>query len=165
MRRQAIFATVACALISIAGCSGSSQGSSSSSSSSSTSTESSPSPTTAPMHTALPSTAKTPVTFNFNDVAVATGGSNTLRLGFDIANKSSDPQLCDPSEFYVQLDDGTVIAADGSADNTCDPNTVDPSGSGKGVMYFDLPHTYTGGVTMFMVVDDAIVGQSNTTVK
>ena len=96
---------------------------------------------------------------------MATGGANTLRLGFDIMNNSQDPLLCDPSEFNVQLDDNTVIAADDSADNSCDPNSVDPKSTGKSVMYFDVPSNYTGNVTMFMVVDDVVVGQGTTTVK
>jgi hypothetical protein len=139
----------------LAGCSGSSQSSSSSS----------PSPSAAPARTAMPDGTKTPVTFTFTDVAVATGGSNTLRLGFVIVNGSADPQLCDPSEFSIQLDDGTVIQADDSADNSCDPNSVDPSSSGKVVMYFDLPGSYTGGLKLIMIANDAIVGQGSTTVK
>jgi len=152
MDRIVTAAVCASALVMVAGCTGSSQGSSSAS----------PSP---PDHTALPSSAKTAITFNFNDVAISTGGANTLRLGFDIANGSNDPLLCDPSEFNVQLSDGTVIAADASADDSCDPNSVDPQSSGKAVMYFDLPSPYTGTLTMFMVVDDAVIGQGSTTLK
>ena len=152
MNDRIVTAVCVSALVLAAGCTGSSQGSSSAS----------PSP---PDHTALPSSAKTAITFNFNDVAIATGGANTLRLGFDIENGSNDPQLCDPSEFNVQLSDGTVIAADASADDSCDPNSVDPKSSGKAVMYFDLPSAYTGTLTMFMVVDDAVVGQGTTTLK
>ncbi|HYK53790.1 MAG TPA: hypothetical protein VEV38_09700 [Candidatus Eremiobacteraceae bacterium] len=141
---------VACsAALMLAGCSGSGSGSASAS----------PSP---PDHTALPATSKTLVTFQFNDVAIASGGSNTLRLGFAITNASDDPLLCDPSEFNIQLSDGTVIAADGSADDTCDPGSVDPHADGKATMYFDLPHAYTGPVIMFLVVNDAVVGQSTT---
>jgi hypothetical protein len=135
----------------------------------SSSSSSSSSPTAAgaatPSHTALPASAKTPVTFGFTDVEVATGGSNTLKMTFTIANGSKDPQLCDPSEFSVQLSDGTVIDADGSADNSCSPDTVDPNGSGTATMYFDLPSAYTGVVTMFMVTNDTVVGQGTTTLK
>src|SRR5438128_1851836 len=138
----------------VAGCSGSS---SQNSSSTSTTTGAA-----TPAHTALPSNAKTPVTFNFSDVSVATSAANTLRLGFDTTNNSQDPLLCDSSEFYVQLDDGTVIPADGSAENSCDPETVDPNSSGKVVMFFDLPKSYTGGVTLFIVINDAVVGQGTT---
>jgi hypothetical protein len=141
------------AALGLTGCTGSSQSSAS------------PSPSPAPLRTALPSGTKTPITFNFSDVAVATAGVNTLRLGFAISNNSKDPQLCDSSEFYAQLDDGTVVPADGSADNSCSPDSVDPNGIGKATMYFDLPHQYTGGVTLFMVVNDAVIGQSSTTVK
>lgn len=164
MRRFAILAVI-CGVVCVAGCTGSSQSSSSSSSSESASSAASASPSAAPLPTALPSSAKTPVTFNFTEVAVATAGSNTLRLGFDIANRSNDPLLCDSSEFYIQLDNGTVVPADGSADNSCDPNSVDPGSTGKSVMYYDLPSGYTGGVTQFIVVNDNVVGQSTTTVK
>src|SRR5579863_9820807 len=116
------------------------------------------SPAASPAHTALPAGAKPQITFAFNDVAVASAGSNALRLGFAITNSSDDPLLCDPSEFNVQLSDGTVIAADAGADDTCDPNSVDPHSEGKGVMYFDLPRAYTGPVTMFLVANDVVVG-------
>jgi hypothetical protein len=125
----------------------------------------SPSSSAAPMHTALPAGTKTPVTFTFSDVAVASSGAHTLRLGFSIVNGSKDPQLCDYSEFAVQLDDGTVVPADGSAENSCDPDTVDPNSSGKATMYFVLPRAYTGNVTLMMVTNDVVVGQGTTTLK
>jgi hypothetical protein len=128
------------------------------------SASSSPSPSAAPAQTALPSGTKTPVTFSFSDIAVAAGGSNTLRLGFTIVNATDDPQLCDSSEFSIQLSDGTVIAADDSADNTCTPNTVDPRSTGTATMYFDLPHPYAGDVTMMMNIDGNIIGQGTATV-
>ena len=143
----------AAAALGLAGCTGSSQSSAS------------PSPSAEPLHTALPSGTKTPITFSFSDVAIATAGANTLRLGFSIVNDSKDPQLCDSSEFYVQLDDGTVIAADGSAENSCSPDSVDPNTTGKATVFFDLPHQYTGNITLFMLVNDAVVGQGSTTVK
>lgn len=140
------------ATIAVAGCSGGSGGASNS-----------PSPSPSPAQTALPAGTKTPVTFTFTDVAVATGGNNTLRVGFTIINSTDDPQLCDPSEFSIQLSDGTVIADDDSADNQCTPNTVDPRSTGQAQMYFDLPHPYTGDVTLMMIVDDKVVGQGTTT--
>lgn len=146
-------------LLCVTGCSGSSQSSSSSSSSTTTTSAS------APAHTALPSNQKTPITFSFTDVSVATDGANTLRLGFDVANKTQDSLLCDPSEFYLQLGDGTVLAADQSADNSCTPDSVDPGATGKSVMYFDLPSSYTGPASLFIVINDAVVGQSATTIK
>ena len=152
MARSLRAAAFAAALALASGCSGSGQGSASAS----------PSP---PDHTALPATSKTLVTFQFNDVAVASGGSNTLRLGFAITNSSDDPILCDPSEFNIQLDDGTVVTADASADDTCDPNSIDPHSDGKATMFFDLPHPYTGGVTMFVVDNDTVIGQGSTTLK
>jgi cytoskeletal protein RodZ len=166
MRRHGLWAIAFCAILCVAACSNTSQNSSSSSSSTTSSSAPASSATSAaPVHTALPDSAKTPVTFNFTDVAVATAGSNTLRLGFDIANNSKDPLLCDSSEFYAQLSDGTVLPADGSADNTCDPNSVDPNSAGKAVMYFDLPHQYTGPLIVFLVVNDAVIGQGTTTMK
>jgi hypothetical protein len=163
MRRHRLWAIAFGAILCVGACSNSSQNSSSSSSSTTSSSGSASS--AAPMHTALPDSVKTPVTFNFTDVAVATAGSNTLRLGFDIANNSKDPLLCDSSEFYAQLGDGTVLPADGSADNTCDPNSVDPASAGKAVMYFDLPHQYTGPLIVFLVVNDAVIGESTATLK
>src|SRR5579859_4435956 len=127
MMNRSIVVSACSVVIAIAGCGGSGSGSSSAS----------PSP---PDHTALPTTSKTQVTFQFNDVAVATGGSNTLRLGFAITNASDDPLLCDPSEFNIQLSDGSIVTADASADDTCDPGSVDPHADGKATMFFDLPH-------------------------
>jgi hypothetical protein len=151
-RQRSISSIIAAAAIALAGCSGGSG-----------SASSSPSPSPSPAQTALPAGTKTPVTFTFTDVAVATGGSNTLRLDFTIINSTDDPQLCDPSEFSIQLSDGTVIADDDSADNQCTPNTVDPRSTGQARMYFDLPHPYSGVVTMMMIVDDKVVGQGTTT--
>lgn len=149
----------ACAIVvfCLAGCGGSGGGGGNASSS--------PSSSAAPTHTALPAGTKTPVSFTFSDVAIASGGANTLRLGFTIQNQAQDPALCDYSEFAVQLDDGTVVPADGSAENVCDPDTVDPNTSGKATMYFDLPHPYTGNVTLTMVVNDAVIGQGTTSIK
>jgi hypothetical protein len=147
---RSIVAAACSAAVVLAGCTGSGSGSSSAS----------PSP---PDHTALPATSKTQVTFQFNDVAVATGGSNTLRLGFAITNASDDPLLCDPSEFNIQLSDGSIVTADASADDTCDPGSVDPHSNGTATMYFDMPHPYTGPVILFMVVNDNVVGQGATT--
>jgi len=155
MPRHGLFAIVASAIICCAGCGGGSgQGASSS-----------PSPSAEPVLTALPAGTKTPVTFAFSDVSVATAGANTLRLGFSIANASSDPLLCDVSEFSLQLADNTVLQADSSADSSCDPDTVDPNSSGKAVMYFNLPSGYTGAITLFMIVNDVVVGQGSTTIK
>lgn len=155
MHRLGILAITVVATVCLAGCGGGGgQGASSS-----------PSPPAVPLHTALPPSAKTPVTFNFTDVAVASAGSNTLRLGFDIANNTSDPLLCDASEFSLQLDDGTVIEADSSADSICTPDTVDPKSSGKATMFFNLPKSYTGGAILLLVVNDAVIGQGSTTVK
>ena len=155
MHRHGLVAIAVGAIVCLAGCGGSGgQGASSS-----------PSPAAAPVHTALPPTAKTPVTFNFTDVSVASGGSNTLRLGFDIANGTSDPLLCDSSQFSLQLDDNTVLQADGAADSLCNPDTLDPKSNGKAVMFFNLPKAYTGGATLFLVINDDVVGQGLTTIK
>jgi hypothetical protein len=149
---RSIVVSACSVVIAIAGCGGNGSGSSSAS----------PSP---PDHTALPTSSKTQVTFQFSDVAVATGGSNTLRLGFAITNASDDPLLCDPSEFNIQLSDGSIVTADASADDTCDPGSVDPHADGKATMFFDLPHPYTGPVILFMVVNDNVIGQGTTSLK
>ncbi|HME81311.1 MAG TPA: DUF4352 domain-containing protein [Candidatus Eremiobacteraceae bacterium] len=101
----------------------------------------------------------------FDDVAVTTGGAALLRLGFSIHNISKDPVQCDPSEFSIALSDGTVITADQSAENKCDPDSLDPGVTGKAVVYFDLKPGYTGPITMSMTANDAIVGKGDTTVK
>src|SRR5579864_7546281 len=75
-----------------------------------------------PAHTMLPAGTKTAVTFQFTDVAVASGGGHLLRLGFTMNNGSGDPQLCDSSLFSLQLSDGTVLDADASANAQCDPD-------------------------------------------
>jgi len=113
----------------------------------------------------LPAGTKTAVTFQFTDVAVASGGGHLLRLGFTMNNGSGDPQLCDSSLFSLQLSDGTVLDADASANAQCDPDMIDPGSQGKSTMYFNLPKDYTGPVTLFMVVDDKIVGQGTTNVQ
>jgi len=155
MHRHGLLTITAAASICLAGCGGGNgQG-----------TSSSPSPSAAPLHTALPASTKTQVTFNFTDVAVASAGSNTLRLGFDIANGTTDPLLCDASEFSLQLDDNSVIEADGSADSICTPDTVDPNSNGKAVMFFNLPPSYSGGATLILVVNDAVIGQGTTSIK
>jgi len=154
MHRHGFLAIAVVAIVCLAGCGGSGgQGASS------------PSPSAAAAHTALPNGAKTPVTFNFTDVSVASSGSNTLRLGFDIANGTNDPLLCDVSEFSLQLADNTVLEADSSADSTCDPDTVDPKSNGKAVMFFNLPASYTGSATLLLIIDDQVVGQGSTTIK
>lgn len=150
MRSATAATLVAGALLCSAGCGGSA------------SSSASPSPSPSPLQTALPAGTKTPVTFTFSDVAVATAGNNTLRLGFTIVNAADDPQLCDASEFSVQLSDGTVVSADDSADNTCTPNTVDPRSTGTAIMFFDLPRPYTGPLTLMMNIDGTIVGQGST---
>jgi hypothetical protein len=154
-RRLAIISAACAAAMFLTACTGGGSGGASAS----------PSPSAVPAQTALPANAKTPVTFTFSDVSVATAGAHTLRLGFTLANGSADPQLCDPSEFSIQLDDGTVIQADASADNTCTPDSVDPSTTGNVTMFFDLPASYAGGVTLMMIVDDKIIGQGSTTLK
>lgn len=105
------------------------------------------------------------VTFDFNDVSVTTSGPTILRLGFVIHNNSKDPVQCDPSEFSIQLSDGTVVAADQSADNKCAPDFIDPHTTGNGLVFFDLATSYTGPVTLSMTAGDAVVGKGTTTLK
>ena len=107
---------------------------------------------------------KTPVTFQFKEVAVSTQSAPVLRIGITIMNGSSDPLLCDPSEFSVRLSDGSMVAADTSADSICTPTTVDAKGTGDATMFFDLKAPYSGIVTLLMTVDNAVVGLGQTQV-
>lgn len=100
------------------------------------------------------------VTFQFSDVAVTSTG--LLRLGFTMANAGGDPVLCDASEFSIQLSGGLSIPADTGAEDTCDPDTVDPGSSGKAVMYFDLHQQYTGPVKLLLTANNAVIGQGTT---
>lgn len=108
-----------------------------------------------------PSLANGPTTtnFNFTDIAITTSGAPVLRLGFDIKNNGKDPLLCDPTEFTIQLSDGTTIPADTSAENTCNPDTVDPAATGKAVMFFDLKSAYAGPVTLIMTANGGVAGK------
>jgi hypothetical protein len=105
------------------------------------------------------------VDFNFSDVAVTTSGAPLLRLGFSIHNVSQDPVQCDPSEFSITLSNGSTIQADQSADNKCDPDSIDAGATGQAVMFFDLASGYTGTVTLSMTTNDTIVGKGDTQVK
>jgi hypothetical protein len=108
--------------------------------------------------------AKEFVTFDFTDVAVSTGGSPVLRLTFNAKNGSNDPLLCDESSFSLELQDGTVLPPDAGAQNVCDPDSIDPSGTSKVVMFFDVPNGYSGPVTLLMrTSDNTLVGQGTTT--
>ena len=110
--------------------------------------------------------AKEFVTFNFTDVAVSSGGSPVLRLTFDAKNGSSDPLLCDESSFSAELANGTVLPPDAGAQNVCDPDSIDPNGTSKVVMFFDLPSGYNGPVMLLMrASDDTLVGQGTTNVN
>ncbi|MBC5805714.1 MAG: hypothetical protein DLM53_08325 [Candidatus Eremiobacter antarcticus] len=100
------------------------------------------------------------VTFQFSDVAVTNTG--LLRLKFTMANAGSDPILCDASEFSIQLSGGLSIPADPGAEDTCDPDTVDPGSSGKAVMYFDLHRQYVGPVKLLLTANNAVIGQGTT---
>jgi hypothetical protein len=115
--------------------------------------------------TTAPLPLKTKVMFNLNDVSVSTSGPPILRLGFTIHNISKDPVQCDPSEFSVQLADGTVVQVDESAENKCTPDSLDPKAAGKAVVYFNLPTNSPGTVTLSMTANDAVIGRSTTTVK
>jgi len=112
-----------------------------------------------------PLPVKTAVMINFNDVSVSTAGPPILRLGFSIRNISKDPVTCDPSEFTVQLPDGTTVNVDESAENKCDPDLLDPGATGKVIVFFNLPTGSPGTVVMSMTANNAIVGRQSTTVK
>ncbi len=102
---------------------------------------------------------KTPVIFEFSDIAVTTSGPTLLRLGFTLRNGTKDALLCDPSEFSVVLSTGDIVNADTSAENICQPDTVDPNVIGKATMFFDLKSAYSGPVTLVMTIDNKVVGR------
>ena len=105
------------------------------------------------------------VDFAFSDVSVSTGAVPILRLGFTVHNFSKDPVQCDPSQFSVQLTDGTTIPVDDSAENKCAPDSIDPGTTGTAVAYFNLKNAYTGPITLIMNAGDATVGKGTTTIK
>ena len=112
-----------------------------------------------------PLPVKTAVMINFNDVSVSTAGPPILRLGFSIRNISKDPVTCDASEFTIQLPDGSTVSADESAENKCDPDLLDPGTTGKVTVFFNLPTSSPGTITMSMMANNAIIGRQSTTVK
>jgi hypothetical protein len=118
-----------------------------------------------PAASTAPLPLKTAVTFNFDDVGISTSGPPILRLGVTIHNISKDPVQCDPSEFSVELTDGTVVKVDESAENKCTPDSLDPGATGKAVVFFNLPTNTPGTVTLSMTANDAVVGRSTTAVK
>ena len=118
-----------------------------------------------PAASTAPLPVKTAVMFNFDDVGISTSGPPILRLGITIHNISKDPVECDPSEFSIQLADGTVVTVDESAENKCTPDSLDPGATGKALVYFNLPTNSPGTVTLSMTAGGAIVGRSTTTVK
>ncbi len=109
--------------------------------------------------------AKEFVTFDFSDVAVTTSGAPVLRLTVEAKNGSKDPLLCDESSFSAELADGTILAPDAGAQNTCDPDSIDPGGSSKVIMFFDLPSGYTGPLMLIMrTADNTLIGQGTTNI-
>ncbi len=158
--KKTVFAVLLGAmLVATVGCSHKEQ---TSSGNESTSTES-----TAAASTAAPNTANAGyVKFDFNDVAVTTSGAPVLRLGFVVHNNGSDPLLCEESSFTLQLSDGSTLNPDAGAENTCDPDTIDASSTGKAVMFFDLKGSYSGPVTLIMRDNsNAIIGEGTTQVQ
>ncbi|MBC5824855.1 MAG: hypothetical protein GIW99_02780 [Candidatus Eremiobacteraeota bacterium] len=110
------------------------------------------------------SSAKTPVTFEFPSIQVSTDNPPILRLALNIRNGSKDPVQCDASEFSVMPSDGTVIDADSSADNSCEPDIIDPHSSGKATMVFDLKSSYSGPLSVIMTVEGKVVGRGSITI-
>ncbi len=109
--------------------------------------------------------AKEFVTFDFSDVAVTTSGSPVLRLTVEAKNGSKDPLLCDESSFSAELADGTILPPDAGAQNTCDPDSIDPGGSSKVIMFFDLPSGYNGPIMLIMRSgDNTLIGQGTTNI-
>jgi hypothetical protein len=126
--------------------------------------ESAPTASPSPSASAAPLPVRNDVSFAFNDVSVTTSGPTLLRLGFTAHNISKDPVQCDASEFSVQLSDGSVVQADQSAENKCDPDSMDPGATSKGTIFFDLKSGYTGPVTLLMTANGAVVGKGSTTI-
>ena len=122
-----------------------------------------PTASPSPVASAAPVPVRSDVTFAFNDVSVTTNGT-ILRLGFTARNTSKDPVQCDPSEFSVQLADGSVVQADQSAENKCDPDSIDPGAMSKATIFFDIKAGYTGPVTLVMTANGVVVGKSNTAI-
>jgi hypothetical protein len=108
---------------------------------------------------------KTPVTFDFFDIAVTTSGARLLRLGFTIHNGTNASLLCDASEFSAMLSNGQLLDADTSAADTCDPDTIDAGASAKATMFFNLKSAYTGPVTLLMTVNNKVIGRGLATVR
>ena len=138
-------------------------GSSGSSSSSQSSTTTSGSTSTIePTPTAvIPDAGALPVAIIFDQVAIASG-AGALRLDMELKNNSKDPVQCDASEFSAQLGSASPIDADTSAAVSCDPDSVDPGTTGKATMFFDIPGSYTGPVTVTLTVDGRLVGSGST---
>jgi hypothetical protein len=105
------------------------------------------------------------VTFQFSDVSVTTAGPTLLRLGFSLRNNAKDSVFCDSSVFTVKLTDGSVIAADTSAEDKCNPDTLDPGQTAQATMFFNLPAGYTGPIELSMSGTNAIIGHGTTTIK
>jgi hypothetical protein len=112
--------------------------------------------------TSPPLPEKIAVRISIQGVSVTTSGPPILRLGFAIQNTSKDPVQCDPSEFSLQLANGATFEADTSADDICDPDSIDPGTSGKATMFFDLNQGYSGPVTLVMTSNGAIIGKGVT---
>jgi hypothetical protein len=113
-----------------------------------------------PTASTAPLPLRTAVTLNFDDVSISSPGPPILRLRLTIHNISNDPVQCDPSEFSVQLPDGTVAEADLSAENKCAPDSLDPGATGKAVVFFNLPTNTPGTITLSMTANDAVVGRA-----
>lgn len=114
---------------------------------------------------ALP-TGKTPVSMSITEVAISSASQPVLRVGFKLTNGRKVMTLCDPAYFYIQLTDGTTIAADQAADNACTPDSLDPKASGTARMYFDLTAPYRG--KLYLLMEDhngKVIGVTDTTIQ
>jgi len=108
--------------------------------------------------------AITPVTFDFSSIKLSTDNPPILRLMFTIHNGTGDPLQCDASEFSVMPSNGSVVDVDTSAENSCEPDTIDPHSTGKATMVFDLKSAYAGPLSVIMTVDDKVLGRGNITI-
>jgi hypothetical protein len=149
--RLVAMAALAGALLAVTGCSQSTQ------------TSGTPAPTIKKI--AIP-TGKVPVSMGITELAISSASQPVLRIGFKLTNGRKVMLLCDAAYFYIELADGTTIAADQAADNSCTPDSLDPKVGGTGRMYFDLSAPYRG--KLYLLMEDQkgkVVGYTETTIQ
>lgn len=108
---------------------------------------------------------KLPVTLGITGVAISTAAAPVLRIDASVTNGKKSMILCDPAYFFIELADGTTIAADQAADSACNPDSLDPKAAGTVRMFFDLGAPYAGKLTLIMESSDGkVVGTADTVI-